>query len=271
VSATRLPVAAFVALVIATVGAFFVVQHLKITTPLINGYPAPVPSAINPVAGRVCRVRNGKTGRLIPLSFRQTNVSFYLLNRADNVDVYIDHDGVNIVTLPGSGRYMRIKHRHTFSWNGRLDNGQVAPDGTYYVRVSLVHQGRTLVIANQSTGVLEPVTVDTARPAPVVTSVSPATVSSASPRSAVTIHYTGTDGVRPQILIYRVGSGQARLVKHYAATSRGGSSVWDGTIGGRPAPAGTYLVGVRVTNRACTTGASPVTAAAAPHAVVTVG
>ena len=30
-----------------------------------------------------------------------------------------------------------------FSWNGREDNGQVAPDGVYYFRVALIHQGRT--------------------------------------------------------------------------------------------------------------------------------
>ena len=43
---SRWPVATFVALAIATVGAFFVTQHLKVTTPLIAGFPAPVPSAI---------------------------------------------------------------------------------------------------------------------------------------------------------------------------------------------------------------------------------
>ena len=48
-------------------------------------------------------------------------------------------------------------------------------------------------------------------------------------------------------------------------------SVWDGTIGGRPARPGTYVVALELTNRACTTGRSPTTAAAAPHAVVTVG
>jgi hypothetical protein len=267
---SRLPVAAFVALVIATVGAFFVVQHLKVTTPLISGFPAPAPSTINPVAAAICPVRNGKAGRPAPTSFRRMKVSFYLLNRADNVDVYIDHDGINIVTLPGSGRYMKVKKRHTFVWNGRLDGGAVAPDGTYYIRVSLVHQGRTLIIANQSTGGLEPVTVDTARPAPVVTGVSPVTFSSAS-ASPVTIRYRGAGGVRPQILIYRVGSGTVRLVKQYAATSRSGMSLWDGTIDGHPARAGTYVIGVRVTNKACTTGSSPVTTAGAPHAVVTVG
>jgi hypothetical protein len=267
---SRPAVAAFVALVIATVGAFFVVQHLKVTTPLINGFPAPVPSTINPVAGSFCPVRNGRTGLRVPTSFRRTKVSFYLLNRADDVEVYIDHDGDNIVALPGSGRYMRVKQRHTFTWNGRLADHQVAPDGTYYIKVSLVHQGRALIIANQITGTLEPVTVNTARPAPVVTGVSPATVAAGS-ASPVTIRYTGTGGVRPRIVIYRIRAGHSQLVKSYSATSRSGSSEWDGTIGGRPAPAGTYVVGVRVTNAACTTGSSPVSVTAAPHAVVTVG
>ena len=44
----------FGALVLATVGAFFVTQHLKIATPLINGYPHPDPAAFNPVSGRIC-------------------------------------------------------------------------------------------------------------------------------------------------------------------------------------------------------------------------
>jgi hypothetical protein len=267
---SRVPVAAFVALVIATVGAFFVTQHLKVTTPLINGFPAPVPSTINPVSGGVCPVRNGK-GVLVPTGFRRMKVSFYLLNRADDVDVYIvDPDGTIVDTLPGSGRHMGIQKRRAFFWNGRTaPDGRIAPDGTYYIQVFLVHQGRTLLISNQSTGAQEPVTVDTVPPRPVVTGVSPAAIIASSPTS-VTIRYSGTDGLRPQILIYRIGPGGPRQVKSYAATSRGGTSVWDGTIGGRPAPPGTYVVGVKLTNKACTTGKSADTAAAAPHAVVTV-
>ena len=34
--------------------------------------------------------------------------------------------------------------RRLFVWNGREDNGRLAPDGTYYVRVALMHQGRTV-------------------------------------------------------------------------------------------------------------------------------
>ncbi len=41
----RLPLLAFATLAAATVGAFFVVQHLKAGTPLINGFPRPSPPA----------------------------------------------------------------------------------------------------------------------------------------------------------------------------------------------------------------------------------
>ena len=40
---SRLSVAAFVALAVATAAAFFVTQHLKVTTPLLAGYPVPCP------------------------------------------------------------------------------------------------------------------------------------------------------------------------------------------------------------------------------------
>jgi hypothetical protein len=267
---SRVPVAAFVALVVATVGAFFVVQHLKVSTPLVAGRPAPVPSTINPVSGGVCAIRNGK-GILTRVSFRTAEVSFYLINHADEVNVYIvDQDQDIIRTLPGSGRYLRTFKRRQFVWDGREDDGRLAPDGVYDIRVWLVHQGRTLLISNQVSGDVEPVTVDTVPPRPVVTSVSPVTIATSSP-GPVTIRYSGTGGLRPQILIYRIGRAGPRQVKSYAATSRAGSSVWDGTIGGRPATPGTYVVAVALTNKACTTGKSPATVTAAPHAVVTVG
>src|SRR5579864_7789080 len=72
---TRLPVVAFVALVAATVAAFFITQHLKVATPLIAGYPSPVPAGINPVSGTRCYdPAVGKT-----LDYRMMRISFYLL------------------------------------------------------------------------------------------------------------------------------------------------------------------------------------------------
>jgi flagellar hook assembly protein FlgD len=266
---SRAPVAAFVALVIATVGAFFVTQHLKVTTPLIQYRPAPVPNHINPVYGRVCALRNGK-GVVRQVSFRQMKISFYLQNRSDDVDVYIvDRDGTIVRTI-ADNVFMRAHppQRHWFTWNGRRADGTVVPAGVYYVKVSLLHEARSLIISN-STAAL-PVTVETTRPHVQVTSVSPATIPGGG-GTPVTIHYTGTDGFRPQILIYRVTGGHARQVKSYAATSRAGTTTWNGTLsGGRPAPAGTYVVGVLLTDRACTTARSAISPTVAPRAVVTV-
>ncbi len=264
----RWPFGAFIALVVATVAAFFVTQHLKVTTPLLAGFPAPVPRYINPTDGGTCLVRNGR-GTLAPVSFREMKVSFYLLNRADDVDVYIvDADGTIVDTLPGSGGHMAIKRRRQFVWDGREQDGRIAPDGVYYVRVSLVHQGRTLLISNNSGA--EPVTVQTKPPRLVVTGVTPSTLRQPGP---VTIHYAGNDGLRPRILIYRTTSGAgATQVKNYAATSRSGTSSWNGEIHGRPAAAGRYLVGLRLVDRTCNRVQVPVpvTVAAAPQAVVTV-
>ncbi len=268
----RLPVAAFFALAIATIAAFFVTQHLKVSTPLLAGYPAPRPAAINPIDPHECRVstRSGGSERI---SFGSMLVSFYLLNRSDDVNVYIvGSDGTKVVRTLASGRYMRggTKHsvRTTFTWNGRLADGSVAPDGTYYIRVSLIHQDRSVLISNPA-GVAEPVTVETVAPHPQVTSVTPDLI----PRSGAnaTIRYTGARGLPGRILIYRTDlPGGSRLVKSFTSR-RGTSSVWNGTISGRPAPPGTYVMVLEITDKACNTGRSPVAGTtAAAHAVVTV-
>ncbi len=250
----RLPVAAFVALAVATVAAFFVTQHLKVTTPLIAGTPIPFPGSINPVDGRVCRVRSPR-GAEERISFKRMAISFYLLHQSDRVDVYIVDPAGTILSTLASDQPMRVRQRRLFYWFGREQDGSVAPDGTYYIRVSLIHQGRFILISD-SAGVAEPVTVDTVSPRPRVTSVTPALI----PRSGakVTIRYMGSLGLRGRILIYRTGfSGAPRLVKSYAS-GPGASSVWDGKIGARPAPPGAYVVALEVTDKACNTGRSPI-------------
>jgi hypothetical protein len=254
---SRLPVAAFVALAIATVAAFFVTQHLKVTTPLLAGFPAPAPAAINPVDGQVCQVR-GPKGTVKRLSHRSMFVSFYLLNRSDDVDVYIvDHDGTIVRTLASGVHMQGGRHpvRKTFVWDGRLADGSIAPDGNYYIRVSLIHQGRSVLISNNAGA--EPVTVETVPPRPRVTSVTPALIPQPTGAS-VRIRITGTGGLNARILIYRTDlPGAPRLVKSFASGRRN-VAVWDGTVaGGRPAPQGTYLVGLKVTDRACNTGRFP--------------
>ncbi|MGI9185317.1 MAG: hypothetical protein ACR2GZ_10215 [Solirubrobacteraceae bacterium] len=261
----RLPVIAFVILAAVTIAAFFVTQHLKISTPLLAGYPAPSPAAINPLDGRVCK----------GVSHRSMRVSFYLLNRSDDVDVYIVDRNQTIVATLASGVHMiagRHPVRRAFVWNGRTASGTIASDGVYYIRVSLIHQGRSVLISNNA-GAL-PVTVETVAPHPKVTGVTPNLIPRAGV-SGATIRYTGSQGAAGRILVYRSDlPGSPRLVKSFLAP-RGGRARWDGTVAhGAPAPQGTYLIGLVVTDRACNTGVFPAehppVAGTTAHAGVTV-
>ncbi len=251
----RWPVAAFVALAIATIAAFFVTQHLKVSTPLLTGAPAPQPSAINPVDGRACLTQTHRGLRLV--SHRRMFVSFYLLHRSDDVNVYIVNADGDIIKTIASGVHMQASppRRKRFAWDGRTDSGAVAPDGDYFIKVSLIHQGRSVLISDSSGA--EPVTVLTIPPRPRITDVTPSAISGSGATGA-TIHYTGASGLEGRIFVYRTGaSGAPRLLKSFAA-GRDGSSVWDGTApGGRPAPPGTYVFRLKVTDKACNVGFAP--------------
>jgi hypothetical protein len=246
---TRLSTGAFAVLVAATIAAFFITQHLKVTTPLLAGTPAPEPGVIDPLHGVPC-MQGRNSG--------STTISFYLLHRADTVVVSVVSGDVNgggtIVRTVATGRHMRKGVRNpdgVFHWNGREDNGQVAPDGTYHFRVALIHQNRTIDLTSV------PVKVQTIPPRPVVTSVSPAQIPGPS-GSNVTIHYKGNENRGGTVLVYRTDlPGGPKLVKSFLTPWNGHTAVWDGKIDGRPAPAGTYLVGLEVADAACDTGHFP--------------
>jgi hypothetical protein len=248
----RLNVVALATLVAATIAAFFFVQHLKVTTPFFSGSPRVDPSIINPVEGGVCRDTSGKR-----VSFRRTQVSFYLVNRAGNVNMNVVNDAAQIVRTVATNRYMpkfTPSHpndsRRVFTWDGREDNGLPAPDGTYYFRVTLISQDRAIDVGG-------PITVRTTPPHPDVYSVTPQVIAG---DQAVTIHFSGNEGFRSEVLIYRTDlPGRPQLVyKFPTAFHPHGTVTWDGLIYGSPAPAGTYLIGLGTTNKACTTTRFPI-------------
>lgn len=155
----QLPLVAFLTLAAATIAAFFIIQHLKVSTPLISGVTQPDPPAINPRNQRTC---------YDPVAHEQvgpaTRISFYLLHASDRVDVYVvGKAGTRVATL-ASGRSMKaVLFPHevptVFTWDGHEPGGSIAPDGIYYFNVHLIHQGRTVTISGNS-GPL-PVRVDT--------------------------------------------------------------------------------------------------------------
>ncbi len=127
---SRLPLAAFSAIVVATVGAFFITQHLKVTTPLI--------SAVSPPTAPVLYTNAGNSR--CP---RSTNISFYLLHQADQVNVYVVNARDEPVQTLASGVPMARKQRVAFVWRGTGD-GHPASPGEYHFRVVLIHQRRTI-------------------------------------------------------------------------------------------------------------------------------
>jgi hypothetical protein len=147
---SRIPLVAFLVLVVATVAAFFIVQHLKVSTPLISGVTGPAPAEISPLISRSC-VDAGGRERIGPAS----RISFYLLHASDRVDVYIVNQSDRRVATVARDRFMKaalFPHEvpTAFTWNGRDQNGSTAPDGTYYFVAQLVHQRRTITLSNDS-------------------------------------------------------------------------------------------------------------------------
>jgi flagellar hook assembly protein FlgD len=262
---TRLSVAAFAALVAASIAAFFVTQHLKVTTPLIAGgagAPRPVPAVINPLHPVQCGRYN--TG--------STTISFYLQHSSDDVIVSVVSAADDaVVRTVADGRHMRKGVRipdGVFHWDGRLANGTVAPDGSYYFRVNLIHRNHTINLTNV------PVRVKTTVPHPVITSVQPTVIASGT---QVTIRYAGNENRGGTILLYRLGAvgRPARLIKEFLTPWGGHTAMWDGTVAQRqPAPPGTYALALQVSDAACNTGRYPARipspAASAAGDVVTV-
>lgn len=249
---TRLPGLAFAALVVATVAAFFITQHLKVSTPLLAGFPRPVPAAINPVNGITCY--DPAVGK--KLDYRRMSISFYLLNQSDSVDVWVVDARGQIVATLARGRFMpggSHPVRKQFVWKGLEDNGAVAPDGEYFVRVRLLHQARTVTISDSSGPI--PFRVITTPPKPRITAVSPHVIHASRP-SPVRIAFTGNGSRLATVRIYRLthNRGQA-LVKSFI--TGGHSAAWDGLIRKQPASPGTYLIGLEVTDAACNTGHFP--------------
>lgn len=270
-SRPRLALGLFTLLALATVGAFFLTQHLKTTNPLINGDPRADPAVINPRLAGVCVDAAGKR-----VSFRGTSLAFYLQARSDVVSVYVvNGDGTPVATMAGSGRFIRagLNRYATFHWNGHTYGGGVAPDGTYTFRVVLQHEDRTLTVEG-ATGAPATVTVESAPPQPRVVAVS---VLGAAPgltpllvpgRQRADIHLAPGQFSSARVLIFASSASAThslRLVKSFGTDPRRSTAVWDGLIHGRPAPAGTYLVGLAVRDRSCTAGRFPLVNDPAPH------
>lgn len=254
----RLPIMAFGVLALATIGAFFLVQLIKTGPPLVWGDPGPKPSAIDPIRGR--RDCVSATGER--LDYRRAELKI-ALPRADSVGVYVvsanNAAGPTVATISSgtpmpASRFGSAKGSRTFTWNGRLNDGVYAPDGTYYFRIVLQSEGRSIDLSEKPLRVVtQPprarvVAVRVAGKAGAMTS-GPAII---SPPHPVKIRWNRGAYRRVWLDIYRTDvAGKPQLVATLRQNPHRDVGTWNGEIAGQPAPAGTYLVGITAQNLAC--------------------
>lgn len=234
---TRVAPVLFALLVAATFGALLAAQRLRHGPAVVRGFAAT--RVFSP---------NGD-GRLERATVRFT------VPTPDTVTVaVVDAGGDHVRTL------RRITTHHggeavDAAWDGRDDEGRRAPDGMYRVRLAFARQGRGLVDRR-------PVRLDTTAPRPVVAAAAPRLLPvPGGGATTLTVHAPGT---ALRVALYRTDPAPAlvRTLDVPPPNGRGGrwrgpvAVRWDGTIGGRPAPAGTYVAVAEVRDAAGNLGRS---------------
>jgi flagellar hook assembly protein FlgD len=234
---SRLTVGVFAALVIATFGAFFVAQRLKNAPPILGEIG--VRGVFSP---------NGD-GR-----FDVTRVTFRVKETDDVSVAVLDADGDEVRELL-SGRHVTEGTLVRLKWDGRTDDGARAPDGRYRYRITLQHEGRSVVLARS-------VRLDTVPPRPEVTSIGPRHEFGPellpTPDGGNAVVHLRAPGQRPVIRLFKTGPGPARLVLEDGSL-REGATVWHWnglTPSGRPVSPGTYLVTIETRDVAGNRGLS---------------
>lgn len=234
---SRLAAGAFGALVLATGGAFFAAQELKSTPPAVQEvtvYPFFSPNQ----DGRYDRGR-----------------ASFILKRSDDVTAtMVDRDGDRVRELV-SERSLGARQRLRLAWDGRDDDGQVVPDGTYRVQLRLGRQGRTILLPRNMVKDTKPPPLKVLSIGPE-RRIGPEVLPRADGRPA-TVRFQAP-GQRKSVVVLRTDVVPARSVYDAPIPLRDDQDTWtwDGTDKGRRVPAGTYVVVLRGRDQAGNVGSS---------------
>ena len=248
--------AVFAVLVVATIAAFFLTQQLKGDFPLVIRF-ATKPAHFSP---------NGDAVR------DSTRIGFDLSRPASVSFMVVDAEGTEVRRIV-SDRRLAGDAKHRFTWDGRDDDGNVVPDGTYRMRVVRRDESRVI----DSTKKID---VDRVPPRASLVSVEPSVIAAGLPGATPTVRlrYEGPKNRAPVFRVFRTGEGAPRIVRRFRGRPDR-TATWDGTVSAgpertKPAPVGDYAFTVAVRDHAgnVTEAPRPVPTArlARPHTGVSV-
>lgn len=238
----------FALLVLATGASFLVTQYLKAEEPLVLRFAV-------------------ERGHFSPNEDRLRDVARVGVDLSEPAEVsfsIIDSEGNEVRRLVDD-RVLAGDTKHRFDWDGRDDEGRVAPDGNYTMRLVRRKEGRAL-------DSFKDITLDTSPPDARITSASPGVVDPGNGPVAVDLTYEGPRNANPEFRVYRTDGGPDRPVRRFRGDGMR-NGVWDGRLSsGELAPDGNYAFAVRVRDRAGnqTEAGSPTPDTTAPGSGVTV-
>lgn len=224
---SRLVRAVFAVLLLATLGTFFAAQRLKTEVPVVLRF-AGDPRHISP---------NNDGVR------DSTKVGFDLSEPADVSFGVVDSEGTQIRQIFDERR-LAGDTKHRFRWDGRDDEGNVVPDGSYRLRVVRRDQAQPL-------DSIKKIIVDTRAPRVRVDSVRPNVISPGVRGGArrVRVRYDGPRNAAPEFRVWRTDvAGLPQIARRFRGNNRSG--VWDGTVRDGPTRDGSYAFTVLVRDKA---------------------
>jgi FlgD Ig-like domain len=209
-------------LLVATAAAFAITEHLKqIKSPVYGtlvfaGATPPARATGSTTISPVCHCLTSTA-----------TIRIKVRHRSRVTVTIVDSSGNRVATL-ASNELLNARSPHHWSWTGRTAAGAAAPDGVYYTWVSLPHQ--TLKFTNR-------IIVDTKPPEVLPASVAKP-VLFAGPGRSVAIRYSFDEHAHAAVYL------RGRLVVFGRTTQLSDKVKWQGTLGGRPLPAGKYVLSV---------------------------
>jgi hypothetical protein len=228
-------------LVLATSAAFVVAQRLKRATPIIERvyYKRYIAPACDPCG---------------PQALKRVNVYFTLRDRGRVTATLVNSAGDDMRTLVDDKVLSRGRHR--FVWNGRTDDGAIAPDGDYRLRVTLRDQARSVTAARV-------LILDTTPPHPRILSVTrgPLLPGASGVAGRSLVSYRGSSNPHPLVQIYRTDLPKPKEITAFSAPRDRKTVKWYGTYGnkqgGTPVPDGTYAISITTYDHAGNGGSFP--------------